>query len=66
MKLSREQRTVLTVAAITLVVTAVLLQAMRPFLGMRQDPTLSFAIILGVEAVLFGAAFWVAGKGRIR
>jgi len=66
MKLSREQKTVLKVAAITLVFTAVLLQAMQPFLGVRQDPTLSFAIILGVEALLFGVAFWVAGKGRIR
>ncbi|MNT67391.1 hypothetical protein D3C72_2055270 [compost metagenome] len=66
MTLSREQKTVLKVAAVTLVFTGVLIQAMLPFLGIRKDPTLSFVLVLGVEALLFGVAFWAAGKGRIR
>lgn len=66
MALQREQKTVLKIAAITIVFTVVLLQAMLPFLGIRKDPTMAFVTIFAVEALLFGAAFWVTGKGAIR
>ena len=66
MALQREQKTVLKIAAITLVFTAVLLQAMLPFLGIRKDPTMAFVTIFAVEVLLFGAAFWLAGRGAIR
>lgn len=65
MALTREQKTVLKVAAVSLVFTAVLLQAMLPFLGVRKDPTMSFVTVFAVEALLFVAAFWVAGRGRM-
>lgn len=66
MALKREQKTILKLAAVTLVFTGALLAALRPFVGMRQDPTLSFATILTVEALLFGASFWIAGKDSRR
>ncbi|GEM_PF-4578623 len=66
MALKREQKTVLKLAAVTLVFTVVLLQAMMPFLGVRQNPTMAFVTILAVEALFFSVAFWVTGKGIIR
>jgi hypothetical protein len=65
MALSREQKTVLKVAAVSVGFTVVLLQAMLPFLGVRKDPTMTFVAVFAVEALLFGAAFWAAGRGKI-
>lgn len=65
MALKKEQKTVLTLAAVTTVSTVVLLQAMAPFMGIRKDPTPTIVTIAVVEVLLFAVAFWVAGKGKI-
>lgn len=62
MALKREQKSVLKLGAVTLAFTLMLLYAIQPFVGGRQDPTLAFATILFVEALLFSVAFYVTGQ----
>ncbi|HEY9855937.1 MAG TPA: hypothetical protein V6D05_09390 [Stenomitos sp.] len=65
MAIKRAQRTVLTLATLSLLGTLLLFWGMAPYVT-RGNPMGTMIALVVIELLVFATAFWVAGKGIVR
>ncbi len=65
MAIKRAQRTVLTIAALSIGGTLLLFWLMAPYVT-RGNPVGTMIALVVIELAVFTTAFWVAGRKRIR
>lgn len=65
MALKRAQKSVAILATLSLGTTALLFWLMAPYVT-RGNPAGTMIALMVIELLVFGTAFWVAGKGSLR